>query len=128
MLPTFMWIHVQAFARDGPYDVSMNGRSCCEEIAFSPSNRNQATCGGMNLIQRTGRIAEIGEGSESRDTESIDATDTVRHARLRRRPSSRWESLFRNFGEGGPAETPSCCPRLRELAPPPRECPCRPPP
>jgi 5-methylthioadenosine/S-adenosylhomocysteine deaminase len=55
-----------------------------------------------DVLIDNGRIAEIGEGLRVRDAETIDATNTVvmpgfvdthRHA---------WESLFRNFGEGGP--------------------------
>ena len=63
-----------------------------------------------DVLIEDGRIAEIGEGLRARDAESIDATDTVvmpgfvdthRHA---------WESLFRNFGEGGPSGETSVLP------------------
>ncbi|HKY48203.1 MAG TPA: amidohydrolase family protein [Acidimicrobiia bacterium] len=56
-----------------------------------------------DVLIEDGRIAEIGEGLRLRDAETVDATNTVvmpgfvdthRHA---------WESLFRNFGEGGPS-------------------------
>ena len=63
-----------------------------------------------DVLIEDGRIAEIGEGLRVRDAEAVDATDTVvmpgfvdthRHA---------WESLFRNFGEGGPSEETSVLP------------------
>ena len=63
-----------------------------------------------DVLIEDGRIAEIGEGLRVRDAETIDATNTVvmpgfvdthRHA---------WESLFRNFGEGGPSGEASVSP------------------
>ena len=63
-----------------------------------------------DVLIENGRIAEIGEGLRVRDAETIDATNTVvmpgfvdthRHA---------WESLFRNFGEGGPSGEASVLP------------------
>ncbi|MGZ5384162.1 MAG: amidohydrolase family protein, partial [Acidimicrobiia bacterium] len=63
-----------------------------------------------DVLIEDGRIAEVGEGLRSRDAEVIDTTDTVvmpgfvdthRHA---------WESLFRNFGEGGPSGEASVLP------------------
>ena len=57
-----------------------------------------------DVLIEDGRIIEIGEGLRARDAEVIDTTNTVvmpgfvdthRHA---------WESLFRNFGEGGPSD------------------------
>ena len=36
-----------------------------------------------------GMVAEVGTGLRARDAEQVDATDTDRHARLRRYPPSR---------------------------------------
>ena len=81
----------------------MNGRILLRGGCVLTLDPKSANLRKGDVLIEDGRIAEVGEGLRSRDAEVIDTTDTVvmpgfvdthRHA---------WESLFRNFGEGGPA-------------------------
>lgn len=88
----------------------MNGRILLRGGCVLTLDPKSANLRQGDVLIEDGRIAEIGEGLRARDAETIDATNTVvmpgfvdthRHA---------WESLFRNFGEGGPSGEASVLP------------------
>ena len=88
----------------------MNGRILLRGGCVLTLDPKSANLRKGDVLIEDGRIAEVGEGLRSRDAEVIDTTDTVvmpgfidthRHA---------WESLFRNFGEGGPSGEASVLP------------------
>jgi len=88
----------------------MNGRILLRGGCVLTLDPKSANLRKGDVLIEDGRIAEIGEGVRARDAETIDATNTVvmpgfvdthRHA---------WESLFRNFGEGGPSGEASVVP------------------
>ena len=88
----------------------MNGRILLRGGCVLTLDPKSANLRQGDVLIEDGRIAEIGQGLRTRDAETIDATNTVvmpgfvdthRHA---------WESLFRNFGEGGPSGEASVLP------------------
>jgi cytosine/adenosine deaminase-related metal-dependent hydrolase len=88
----------------------MNGRILLRGGCVLTLDPKSANLRQGDVLIEDGRIAEIGEGLRARDAETIDATNTIvmpgfvdthRHA---------WESLFRNFGEGGPSGEASVLP------------------
>jgi cytosine/adenosine deaminase-related metal-dependent hydrolase len=88
----------------------MNGRILLRGGCVLTLDPKSANLRQGDVLIEDGRIAEIGQGLRTRDAETIDATNTVvmpgfvdthRHA---------WESLFRNFGEGGPSGEGSVLP------------------
>jgi cytosine/adenosine deaminase-related metal-dependent hydrolase len=88
----------------------MNGRILLRGGCVLTLDPKSANLRQGDILIEDGRIAEIGQGLRTRDAETIDATNTVvmpgfvdthRHA---------WESLFRNFGEGGPSGEASVLP------------------